>query len=229
MKRTAAVIAVALLLAAMLSAVVACGGGTTISTDETTTSLGPSGGLVTTSSNAGTIPSGQGGGTVDSSTDTTAAASTGGKVAGSDQVFQPHELLSAEEASAITTFAVTLDEGSLSKDEESGTISERYSYDLNGTGTHALVEIHQDSFRTGDGSVKDVFLFEKDLGKAEITPVAGLGDDAFTHGQGQLHLLYGGYYIVVAFDADPYGNEQNAPLNIKLGTKILENLKAKLG
>ena len=121
---------------------------------------------------------------------------------------------------------MTLDDGSLFKDEESGVISERYKYDLGGSGIHALVEIHQDSLKTSDGSVKDLFLAEKELNQ---NGAAQLGDDAFTADEGQLHMLYGGYYIVVAFDADPYSSDLNAPLNLKLGAKILENLKAKLG
>jgi hypothetical protein len=228
MKRIVFVLAVALVAASTLLVAAGCGGESTGSADKTTTtSVGPSGGLVTTSSDVGDSGAGATETTTgSSSTDATAASANG--TAASDQVFEPHELLSAAEASAITTFAVTLDDGSLFKDEETGVISERYSYDLNGTGVHALVEIHQDGFKKSGGSVKDAFLFEKDLSKAEIQPVQ-LGDDAFTHAEGQLHMLYGSYYIVVAFDADPYSTDLNALLNIKLGTKILENLKAKLG
>ena len=226
MKRIVFVLAVALVVASMSFLAVACGDGNGGSADKTTTSLAPSGGLVTTSSDAGAGSGAPATTAGASSTDTTAA--NGGGSATSDQVLEPHQLLSAAEASAITTFAVTLDDGSLFKDEESGIISERYSYDIDSSTIHALVEIHQDGLKKSDGSVKDAFLFEKDLSKAEIQPVQ-LGDDAFTHAEGQLHMLYGSYYIVVAFDADPYGTDLNAPLNIKLGTKILENLKAKLG
>jgi len=226
MRRIVFALVVVLVAGLALFVATGCGGGNAGSADETTTSLGPSGGLVTTSSDAGAGDSGAG--ATASSTDTTAAPAGGSSGPESSQVFQPHELLSAEEASAITTFAVTLDDGSLFKDEESGVISERYKYDIDGTTVHALVEIHQDGFKKSDGSVKDAFLFVKDLSKAEISAVQ-LGDDAFTAGQGQLHMLYGSYYIVVAFDADPYSTDLNAPLNIKLGTKILENLKAKLG
>jgi hypothetical protein len=225
MKRIVFALVPALFVASLLFVAAGCGGGNAGSADKTTTSVGPSGGLVTTSSDAGAgsgVPATTAG---TSSTDTTAAEGAGTT---SDKVFEPHQLLSAAEASAITTFAVTLEDGSLFKDEESGIISERYSYDIDGSTIHALVEIHQDGLKKSDGSVKDAFLLEKDLSKAEIQPVQ-LGDDAFTHSEGQLHMLYGSYYIVVAFDADPYGSDLNAPLNIKLGTKILENLKAKLG
>ncbi len=203
-------IAVVLAVALMLLVVVGCGGGSAGPADETTTSLAPSGGLVTTSSS-----------------DTTAATESGGSGSESTQVFEPSQLLSAEEASAIAGHPITMDDGSLFKDPETGVISERYKYDLGSSTIHALVEIHQDSFKTSDGSVKDVFLFEKDLSKDEITAV-DLGDDAFTMGEGQLHMLHDDYYIVVAFDADPYSSDQNAPLNTELGKKILENLKAKL-
>ncbi len=203
-------IAVVLAIASVLLVVVGCGGQGTESADETSTSLAPSGGLVTTSSS-----------------DTT-ASTAGGSGATSSKVFEPNQLLSAEEASAIAGHPITMDEGTLNKDAESGVISERYKYDLGSSTVHALVEIHQDSLKESDGSVKDAFLFERDLIKDDITAV-DLGDDAFTlNNTGQLHLLYDGYYIVVAFDADEYDSSKNAPLNTELGKKILENLKAKL-
>ena len=222
-----AAIALVALMLLLVPVVTGCGGANAASGDETTTSVSSSGGLGTASSDAGASAAG-GSGTATSLTDTAAAAVVGGS-GKSDTVFEPHELLSAEEASAITGFAVTLDDGSLYKDEASGVISERYAYDLGGTGIHALVEIHQDGLKTSEGTVKDAFLFEKDLSKDEIAPVAGLGEDAFTMSEGQLHVLYGSYYIVVAFDADAYETTGNAALNAKLGTKILANLKAKLG
>jgi hypothetical protein len=145
-------------------------------------------------------------------------------------VFAPHDLLSADEASEISGFVVAMDEGSLSEDPASGTISERYAYDLDGTGIHALVEIHQDSLKASaaDEGVLGDFLFNQDLLKDEITEV-DLGEQAFTlNNTGQLHMYYQGYYMVVAFDADPYSSEQNAPLNVKLGERILANLQAAL-
>jgi hypothetical protein len=148
-------------------------------------------------------------------------------------VLAPHQLLSAAEASEISGFAVAMDEGTLSEDPASGTISERYAYDLDGTGIHALVEIHQDSFKPSEAvaageTTLSEFTFEKELLKDEITSL-DLGDQAFTlDSTGQLHMYYQGYYIVVAFDADPYSSEKNAPLNILLGTRILANLQAAL-
>jgi hypothetical protein len=91
-------------------------------------------------------------------------------------VFAPHDLLSAEEASAISGFAVTLDEGTLNEDPAIGTISERYAYDLDGTGIHALVEIHQDSF--GDAALSS-FESVQELLKDEITTV-DVGEQAFS-------------------------------------------------
>lgn len=224
MKKTTLGLAV-LLLILLVSFLGACGEAT--SADGTTTTAGASGGAVTTSGD--TSASGNGQSLASSSTDTTETTVTDDGSAKSDKVFKPSELLSAEEATALVGQPVTLEDGSLFEDQATGVISERYAYDLSGTGIHALVEIHQDGLKTSDGSVRDAFLFEKDLSKSEITSVDGLGDDAFTHGQGQLHLLYGSYYIVVAFDADPYETDKNGPLNIKIGTKMLENLKAKLG
>lgn len=222
MKRTAPVLAVLLLMVLALLAATACGGSAdagTVGDDSTASSTD---GVSSTDTTAGPKDDA-------ASTDTTAASKDDEGAASSDKVFEPNELLSAEEASAITTFAVTLEEGSLYKDEESGTVSERYKYDIDGSTIHALVEIHQDGLRSGDGSAKDDFLGTQELVKSESTTVQ-LGEDAFTAGQGQLHLLYGSYYIVVAFDADEYGDDElNAQLNTKLGAKILENLKAKLG
>jgi hypothetical protein len=223
MKKTALILSAALLVASLLS-LAACGGDDPAA--GSTTTAGVSGGLVTTSSEP--VPAD--GGQAVSTTETTQAtpASSGGS-GDSDRAFAPFDLLSAEEATTLVGQPVSLEDASVYKDEERGVISATYKYDLESSTIHALVEIHQDGLRTGSGSVKDDFLFEKDLGKSEITAVADLGDDAFTHGQGQLHLLYGSYYIVVAFDADAYATTGNAALNVKIGTMILENLKAKLG
>ncbi len=148
-------------------------------------------------------------------------------------VLAPSDLLSAAEASEITGFAVTMDEGSLFKDPASGTISERYAYDLDGTGIHALVEVHQDGFKPSDvvaagQTALSEFSFQHDMLGDETAPV-DLGEQAFTlKDTGQLHMYYQGYYIVVAFDADQYETSQNAALNIKLGERILANLQAAL-
>jgi hypothetical protein len=148
-------------------------------------------------------------------------------------VLAPHDLLSAGEASEISGFAVTLDEGTLSEDPASGTISERYAYDLDGTGIHALVEIHQDSFKPSEAvaagkTALSEFSFQKGLLKDEITSL-GLGEQPFTlNSTGQLHMYYQGYYVVVAFDADQYSSKKNARLNVLLGTRILANLQAAL-
>ena len=161
-----------------------------------------------------------------SSADTAEAATDDGSVV-SSQVLNPHDLLSAAEASAMVGLPVTLEEATLYRDDASGIISERYAYDLDGTGIHALVEVHQDSLKTS-GSVADDFAFENKLSKNEVEPY-DLGDEAFVFSNtGQLHMLYDGYYIVVAFDADPYSTDKNAELNTRLGARILENLKAKL-
>lgn len=148
-------------------------------------------------------------------------------------VLQPHELFSAAEASAITKFAVTLDSGSLYKDTDNGVISERYVYDIHSSTIHALLQIEQNgmkpesAIKAGDTALKS-FTLESELSKNNSTPV-NLGDKAFTiNGTGQLHMIYKDYYIVVAFDADDYTTDKNAALNIQIGTKILENLKAKL-
>jgi hypothetical protein len=151
------------------------------------------------------------------------------------KVFTPEELLSANEASEISGFKVTLDEGTLMKDPQTGIISLRYKYDINESNTsHALVQIEENGFKPADKINKGFtaaksFESEMSFSKNEITPVSNIGDKAFTFNHnGQLHMLYKDYYIIVAFDADPYSTDKNAPLNIKLGQRILANLMEKL-
>jgi hypothetical protein len=218
-----------LVLLLVLMALVSCGGLTDRSADGTTTSsVGPSSGPVTTSSSetssGGSVVS------MDDRTTTTNAPEGDSSPVKSSEVVEPYQLLSPEEAAAISGFPVMADEGWLNKDPATGTVSDRYKYDLGGSTIHGLVEVHQDSLRDGDGTAKEDYQSMRALVKDEITEVEGLGEGAFTAGQGQLHMLHDGYYIVVAFDGDEYGtDEANAALNVKLGQKILENLKAKLG
>ena len=167
------------------------------------------------------------------STDSATPATDATEPAASMPVFAPHDLLTAEEAAEMSGFAVTLDSGSLYEDPATGTISERYVYDLGSSTIHALVEIHQDSLKSSEDleagdTVLGAFTFEQDLSKNEITPV-DLGEQAFTFdNNGQLHIYYQNYYVVVAFDADEYDSSKNAPLNILLGHRILANLREAL-
>jgi hypothetical protein len=229
-KKIAALSIVAVLGVSLLIVAAACGGGDTGAKAAATASTASSGNAATTSTvnvdaEAGTAASTD---STAASAESTAAPDNGASAAGSDKVFQPHDLLSAEEASALTGKTVTLEDGSLFKDEDTGVISERYKYDIGSSTIHGLVEVHQDGLSTGDTTAKDAFLSTQNMVTSESAPVE-LGDQAFTAGQGQLHMLYGGYYIVVAFDGDEYGTKElNAALNVKLGAKILENLKAKL-
>jgi len=210
MKRTAWSVVIALLVVVLLTFAVGCG------SEEATSSSDAVAGTASTEASE----------TSESSPD-----SSEGETRPADApVFAPQDLLSAAEASEITGFAVTMDEGSLSEDPAGGTISERYYYDLDGTGIHALLEVHQDSYKASaaDEGVLGDFTFNQDLLKDEITAVQ-LGEQAFTlNNTGQLHMYYQGYYIVVAFDADPYETSMNAPLNVKLGERILANLQAAL-
>lgn len=221
MKKLAVVLGALLLCASLAFLAAGCGTDPQSGGTSETWATG-SGGSATTATVAGDA-------TTTSSPDVTAAVGRDAGATSSDKVFDPHELLSAEEAAALVGLPVSLEKDWYSKDEESGTISERYKYDMDSSTVFGLVSIDEDGVRTGDGSAKGDYSFTKNLVKSEITPVQ-LGDDAFYAGQGQLHLLYGSYYIVVAFDGDAYGTKElNQALNLKLGTKILENLKAKLG
>jgi hypothetical protein len=212
MKRVALLTTAALLSIALLTLAVGCQSeGTTPSSDSTATSLNGA------SQTSESLPP--------SSDPTTLPTSSA--------VFAPHDLLSADEASELSGHPTTLDPGTLSEDPANGTISERYAYDLDGTGIHALVEIHQDSFKpsaaiqSGDTVLRS-FEFEQELSKDDITSVS-LGEQAFTFTDtGQLHMYYQGYYVVVAFDADPYDSSKNAPLNVLIGTRILTNLQEAL-
>lgn len=164
----------------------------------------------------------------DNSTDSASGENT-------SRVFLPEDLLSASEATELSGFQVSIDSGSLVKDSQLGTISERYRYDINDMNTaHALVQIEEDGFKPADeinngNTARHSFETEMSFSKNEITAVSDLGDEAFTfNNNGQLHMLYGGYYVVVAFDADAYTNDKNAQLNITIGHRILANLKEKL-
>ncbi len=213
MKRVVSLATAALLSIAVLTLAVACQSGGTTSLSEPTTTAPTIGAPQTSES----LPPG--------SDSTTLPANS--------PVFAPHDLLSADEASDLSGHPTTLDPGTLYEDPASGMISERYAYDLDGTGIHALVEIRQDSLKSSaaiqsGNTVLSSFEFEQELSRGEITPVA-LGEQAFSFTDtGQLHLYYQGYYIVVAFDADPYDSSKNAPLNVLLGTRILTNLKEAL-
>jgi hypothetical protein len=220
MKRAFLLVMVALLTVAVLMLAVGCG-------SKDTTSSTQSGSAATSPTTTASDTSAQ----TSQSTPPDSSATT--QAATASQVFEPYELLSADEASEISGFAVAEDEGTLYEDPGSGTISARYAYDLDGTGVHALVEIHQDSFKSGEDieageTVLSDFEFEQELSADEITAV-DLGEQAFTFDNtGQLHMYYQGYYVVVAFDADPYDSSLAAPLNIKLGERILANLQAAL-
>lgn len=152
----------------------------------------------------------------------------------SAKVLKPEELLSAVEATELTGYPVTMEEGSLSEDKESGVISQRYVYDINNTTIHALVQIEQNGFKPeseikGGNTALRSFETEVEFSKDNISQVDGVADKAFTiNGTGQLHMVYKDYYIVVAFDKDIYGSSKNAPLNILIGRRIITNLKEKL-
>lgn len=151
-------------------------------------------------------------------------------------VFRPDELLTAEEASGIVGQDVKLDDGSLYTDPESGLISERYVYDLTGEGNtstttvHALVEIYQNGLLPAAAlkeghNAKWLFNTEKEFSADEITSLSGLGQDAFYFNTTcQVHVLFGDYYIVAAFDKDPYDSSLSLPLNLAIATHITDEI-----
>ena len=151
------------------------------------------------------------------------------------RVFMPEELLSSSDASEISGFNVSAESSALSKDPQSGIIAETYKYDINESNTvHGLFQMEENGFKSAEtikkgNTARYSFETEMKFSKAEITMVNNLGDQAFTfNNNGQLHMLYKDYYIIVAFDADAYTNAKNAQLNINLGHRILANLKEKI-
>jgi hypothetical protein len=161
-----------------------------------------------------------------------ASAACGGPIPA--KVIAPVDVLSAKEAGDISGFLTTLD-GAADTNTAGGTISQRYHYDINNTGVNALVQIMQNGLKSAGDLQKGhtarwAFDTEKKFSSSKITPVAGIGDDAFTfNSTSQLHLAYKDYYIVIAFRADPYGDEKkDTELNIKIGRQLLANLIARL-
>ncbi len=151
------------------------------------------------------------------------------------KVFMPEKLLTANDAAEISGFNVAAESNSLSKDPQTGIFSERYKYEINESNTvHGLFQIEENGLKSAEAiqkgnTARHSFETEMNLSKNEITMVNNLGDRAFTfNNNGQLHLLYKDYYIIVAFDADAYTNAKNAQLNINLGHRILVNLKEKI-
>ena len=163
------------------------------------------------------------------------SSSASGSVESPSKVFMPEELLSSSDASEISGFNVSAETSALSKDPQSGIIAETYKYDINESNTiHALFQMEENGFKSAESikkgnTARHSFETEMKFSKAEITRVNNLSDQAFTfNNNGQLHMLYKDYYIIVAFDADAYTNAKNAQLNINLGHRILANLKEKI-
>ncbi len=147
-------------------------------------------------------------------------------------IIHPDQVLSAEEASEILGLPVTIEEGSSDVDKENGISSLRYAYTLSEmTDVSALVQIEQDGLKPAEKlkeglTARSSFDFQADLLKNEINPVEDMGDAAFLMKlDGQLFMTYRGYFVVVAFTMDEYDSTKNAPFDIALGRKILENMQ----
>ena len=152
-------------------------------------------------------------------------AATSGQTETAPRIYRPDELLTAEEATSMVGYTVTLEEGSLYTSTDLGYISERYVYDIPKEGTtstdtiHALVQITQnglispDSLKQGHDA-KWNFDNEKKFSVDEISSIPGLGEDAFYFtGTSQVHVLFQDYYIIVAFERDPYDAANNVDVN----------------
>lgn len=148
------------------------------------------------------------------------------------KVFKANELLSPEEASAIVGTNITLEEGTLKIDNETGTSNTYYDYELTPSTTLAalfrLVQngtIPKDKFVAGitaSGSYDN----ELKMSGTNAEILNGLGDKAFIHKTlGQVNVLYKDYYILIGFGEDNY--DKSKELNINIAKKIIENIDKK--
>ena len=122
-------------------------------------------------------------------------------------------------------YTVTLEEGSLYTSTDLGYISERYVYDIPGEGStftttiHALVQITQNGLISADSlkeghDAKWNFDAEKEFSADDIYSIPGLGEGAFYFKDtSQVHVLFQDYYIIVAFEKDPYEAANNVDVN----------------
>jgi len=171
------------------------------------------------------------------STEKTAASSSqsapSGKTGTAPRIYRPDELLTAEEATSMVGYTVTLEAGSLYTSTDLGYISERYVYDIPSEGStstttiHALLQITQNGLISADNlkegqDAKWNFDNEKEFSADEISSIPGLGEDAFYFtGTSQVHVLFQDYYIIIAFEKDPYDAANNVDVNKEIASFIV--------
>jgi|GEM_PF-1819289 len=160
-----------------------------------------------------------------SQSETSSDSASSGQTAEAPRIYRPDELLTAEEAASMVGYTVTLEAESLYTSTDLGYISERYVYDIPSEGStstntiHALVQITQNGLISADDlkqghDAKWNFDSEKEFSADEISSIPGLGEDAFYFtGTSQVHVLFQDYYIIVAFEKDPYDAANNVDVN----------------
>ena len=160
-----------------------------------------------------------------SQSESSSQSATSGQTAAAPRIYRPDELLTAEEATSMVGYTVTLEEGSLYTSTDLGYISERYVYDIPSEGStstttiHALVQITQNGLISADSlkeghDAKWNFDTEKEFSADDISSIPGLGEDAFYFtGTSQVHVLFQDYYIIIAFEKDPYDAANNVDVN----------------
>jgi len=171
--------------------------------------------------------------TADVTGDTSSASATSVQTAAAPRIYRPDELLTAEEATPMVGYTVTLEEGSLYTSTDLGYISERYVYDIPSEGStstntiHALVQITQNGLISADSlkeghDAKWNFDTEKEFSADDISSIPGLGEDAFYFtGTSQVHVLFQDYYFIVAFEKDPYDAANNVDVNKAIAVFII--------
>jgi hypothetical protein len=155
-----------------------------------------------------------------------------GSTLGSSKVFKPDELLSAEEASQIVGTVVTIEEGTLKIDSETGISDTYYVFDVGGgTTLSALFRLKQNGAikkdkLTPENTAESAYKSELEFGGSNTEPIEGLGDKAYLHTlQNQVNVLYGDYYFLVGFGADDQKKAREDSL--KVAKKIIENINKK--
>jgi len=168
-----------------------------------------------------------------SQSETSSQSATSGQTETAPRIYRPDELLTAEEATSMVGYTVTLEAGSLYTSTDLGYISERYVYDIPSEGStstttiHALVQITQNGLISADSlkeghDAKWNFDTEKEFSADDIYSIPGLGEDAFYFtGTSQVHVLFQDYYIIIAFEKDPYDAANNVDVNKAIASFIV--------
>lgn len=158
-----------------------------------------------------------------------AAVGCSDKTSGPSPVVLADQLLSAEEASEILGLEVTITEGTLNIDEETGLSDTEYVYNYNESTTlRAYLMIKQ------NGAIPKAAIEAGHTAEAEYefylnicqgdAEELDLGDKAFMQkSTGQIFILDGDYFMWLAFGISGDTDETKS-INLAIAEKILDNL-----